>query len=553
MALVEPNVMLNQIMGKIYNILTNGDDTVPKSEDNFFSWATPGIPIEPTDFEFLTQGLTGVVKKAKLDELRSPQAAPPAAATPPASTTPAAGAATEGATDEDGAASEKLEITPQVLEGLRAQDTAGLYMQAENFARLVDFVPDMANTTNNQFAQLSIMNNEGTLSERYEYILRMSQVMHADLPAEMVKKIEKFRGLLTVTKTKKDLIDDSEIQVTEPSPMVVAYNQKLAAYENAALEYNARKVDALAADNSKAVHFFAQNGNILRRRVKAAMDDWITTGFKSEYEKIAAFIAQVSERDMALLKQQYRDDLEKARVTGIATGSDFYFTSLVPGNFMKSSGWTEFTFASSDFNNSSNSSYKMAKSTTSAGGGWLGIFGGGGSTTSASGHTESKVKFDSSNFSMSFKITQVPIVRPWFKTAFLASKLWRFDPSNPEAKADMVSDGGKPPKGLIPAYPTSMICIKDLKLRFGKSSGLKEAEDSWRSSSAGGKAAVSFGPFHFGGSHGRSSASGERSSKYHYDSESQTMTVPGAQVIGYKCHVLSDKSPNPNPSVKEWI
>lgn len=72
MALVEPSVMVNSIMGKLYNILTNGDDTVPQSEDNFFSWATPGIPIEAGDFEFLTQGLTGIVKKAKLDEIRGP-------------------------------------------------------------------------------------------------------------------------------------------------------------------------------------------------------------------------------------------------------------------------------------------------------------------------------------------------------------------------------------------------------------------------------------------------------------------------------------------------
>ena len=103
MALVEPSVMINSIMGKLYNILTNGDDTVPKSEDNFFSWATPGIPIEPGDFEFLSQGLTGVVKKAKLDEIRG-----------------------QGA--ENG--NNPVEVTPQMLESLRAQDTAGLYMQA---------------------------------------------------------------------------------------------------------------------------------------------------------------------------------------------------------------------------------------------------------------------------------------------------------------------------------------------------------------------------------------------------------------------------------------
>jgi len=523
MALVEPSVMVNSIMGKLYNILTNGDDTVPQSEDNFFSWATPGIPIEAGDFEFLSQGLTGIVKKAKLDEIRG----------------------SENATD-------KPEISPQMLESLRAQDTAGLYMQAENFSRLVDFVPDLASTTNNQFARLSVMNNEGTLSERYEYILRMSQIMKTELPEDTKQKIEKFRGLLSVTKTKKNLIDDSETQVTEPSPLVVVYNQKMAEYENAALEYNSHRIDALTADNVKAVHYWAINANILRNKVKAAMADWVSNGYKSDYEQIAAFIDQVMQRDMGLLKQQYRDDLEKARLTGMASGSDFFYTSVVPGNFMKASGWTEFGFSSADFNSASNSSYNFSRSSTSAAGGWLGIFGGGGSASSAGGQSQSNVRFDSSNFGMGFKITQVPIVRPWFKTAFLVSKLWRFDQNNPQAKGDMVSDGGKPAKGLIPAYPTSLICIKDLWLRFAKSSGFEEARSSWERSSASGGGAIHFGPFHLGGSHSRSSASGQRSSQYHYDSESQTMTVPGVQVIGFKCHIMP-KSPDPNSSITQWI
>jgi hypothetical protein len=523
MALVEPSVMVNSIMGKLYNILTNGDDTVPQSEDNFFSWATPGIPIEAGDFEFLSQGLTGIVKKAKLDEIRG----------------------AESATD-------KPEISPQMLESLRAQDTAGLYMQAENFARLVDFVPDLASTTNNQFARLSVMNNEGTLSERYEYILRMSQIMKTELPEDTKQKIEKFRSLLSVTKTKKNLIDDTETQVTEPSPLVVVYNQKMGEYENAALEYNSHRIDALTADNVKAVHYWAINANILRNKVKAAMADWVSNGYKSDYEQIAAFIDQVMQRDMALLKQQYRDDLEKARLTGMASGSDFFYTSLVPGNFMKASGWTEFGFSSADFNSSSNSSYNFSSRSTSAAGGWLGIFGGGGSASSAQGQSQSSVRFDSSRFGMGFKITQVPIVRPWFKTAFLVSKLWRFDQNNPEAKDDVVSDGGKPAKGLIPAYPTSLICIKDLSLCFANSSGFAEAQSSWERSSASGGGAIHLGPFHLGGSHSRSSASGQRSSQYHYDSQTQTMTVPGAQVIGFKCHIMP-KSPDPNSSITQWI
>lgn len=439
-----------------------------------------------------------------------------------------------------------------MLEGLRAQDTTGLYMQAENFSRLVDFVPDLASTTNNQFAQLSVMNNEGTLSERYEYILRMSQIMETVLPAETKKKIEKFRGLLSVTKTKKNLVDDSETQVTEPSPLVVAYNQKMGEYENVALQYNSHRIDALTADNVKAVHFWAINANILRNKVKAAMGDWVSNGNKNDYEQINAFIDQVMQRDMALLKQQYRDDLEKARLTGMPSGSDFYYTSLVPGNFMKASGWTGFGFSSSDFNTSSNSSYSFSRSSSSGGGGFLGIFGGGGRTSNASGQSQSHVQFDSEHFGMSFKITQVPIVRPWFKTSFLVSKLWRFDQNNPEAKGEMVSDGGKPAKGLIPAYPTSLICIKDLSLCFAKSSGFQEMQQSWKRSSASGGAVFCFGPFHLGGSHARSSGSGQRSSSYHYDSQTNTMTVPGAQVIGFKCHIMP-KSPDPNSAITQWI
>jgi hypothetical protein len=530
MAAVEPSVMLNTVMGKLYNVLTNGDDTVPKSEDNFFSWATPGIPIEPEDFDFLSQGLTGVVKKKAIDEL---------SATAPGT------AGTAGATAP-------VELTPAVLEGLRAQDTAKLYMQAENFSRLVDFVPDVAATANNRFAAMSIMNNEGALSDRYEYILRMSQVMQNELPEETKKKIEKFRGLLSVTKTKKNLIDDSETQVSEASPLVVAYNEKLKAYEDAALDYNSHRIDALTADNAKAVHYWSINAKTLRNRVTAAMSDWVNSGYKNDFESISAFIDQVMLRDMALLKQQYRDDLEKARLTGTASGSDFLYSSLVPGNFMKASGWTEFEFSSSDFNTSSNSSYSVRHSATSAAGGYLGIFGGTGKTSTGHGESESHVKFDSEGFSMGFQITQAPIVRPWFKTAFLHSKAWRFDQNNPEAKSQMVSDGEHVPKGLVPAYPTSIICIKNLWLRFAKSSGLEDQKASWDRSSASGGGYAAFGPFHLGGSHGRSSASGERSSSYHYDSETQTMRVPGAQIIGFKCH-LFPKSPDPLASITQWI
>ena len=69
MSTVEPKPLVNSVMAKLYDVLTNGDETVPQSEDNFFTWCTPGIPVEVEDFDFLSQGLTGVVKKKAIDEI----------------------------------------------------------------------------------------------------------------------------------------------------------------------------------------------------------------------------------------------------------------------------------------------------------------------------------------------------------------------------------------------------------------------------------------------------------------------------------------------------
>ena len=134
MSFEKPSALANSILAGLYDILTSGDETVPASEDNFFSWCSVGIPIQPDDFDFLTQGLTGTVHKEKIEELLSGDNPP--------------------------------ELTPELLDKLRAEDTSRLYMQAESFARMVNFVPDVASGENDQLVRMSIMNNEGSLSDR---------------------------------------------------------------------------------------------------------------------------------------------------------------------------------------------------------------------------------------------------------------------------------------------------------------------------------------------------------------------------------------------------
>lgn len=531
MAVVEPSVLANSVMGKLYDVLTSGDDIVPKSDDNFFSWCTPGIPMEPADLEFLTQGLTGVVKKSAVDAMQ-PTAAAASGETPPPPPEP---------------------LTQEQLNALMAQDTMRLYMQAENLSRLLDFVPDVGASTNSQFARMAVQNNDGTLSDIYDYTLRMSQVMKTELPPETVETIERFRGLLRKVVKKKDIITLEDVESVEPSEMQTAYFAKMAAYEQAALEYNARRIDALTATNSRAIHDWSINANIYRNKVKAAMADWISNGYKVDYEKIAAFIEQVTRRDLSLLKQQYVEDLEKARLTSPVSGSDFFYTSLVPGNFANSTGWTRFGFEAGDFQSHSNSSYRWSKSGGSGGASFLGI-GVRASHSRSDSHKEYHGTVDTSHTKMSFEIAQIPIARPWFRTAFLTSKGWRFDQNNVLTKSDRLSDGASPPNGKMPAYATTAIFVRKLALSFGESHAFSDFVADARTSSTSVGGFANFGPFFIGGQGSHRTGSGETKRDYGFKYENNTMNIDGMQLIGFKCHVMP-KSPDPNPEIPAtaWI
>lgn len=507
---ITPHVLANAVMGKLYDVLTNGDATVPKSADNFFSWFTPGLPMNPSDFDFLVQGLTGVV---------------------PAGT---------------------QNLTPDQLNALRAQNTTQVYMQAEQLARLVDFIPEVTQINNNQFAQFNVANNEGTLSDRYELILKMSQVMYQELDADTQAKIAKFRALLQTTTTQTDLVTGAQTQVVGPSPMVQAYNTKMMAYDAAALAYNAARISALTGNDPAAVQTWAIDAPILRNQVTAAMDDWITNGYKTDYEEIAAYIDQVQQRDMKLLKQEYEDDLAKATLTGISSGSDFYYTALIPGDFATSTGWSTFSFSIGDVSSYANSSFDASGWSASAGGSFMGLFGVEGSASSNSTTNEYSDAMSLDTFNLSFEIAQIPIVRPWFKEAFITSKTWRFDPTNPDVKNDQVSTGGSPPGGIVAAYPTTAVFIRNLTLGIQQDSAAAQFIDKYQSSAQSGGGYGSFGPFFLGGTASHYSSSGYTQSTWNHSWNDQGLVVPGLQLVGYKCHIFP-KSPDPDPSITSWV
>ena len=524
MADVMPSQLANAVLSKFYDVLISGDESVPPSEDNFFSWCTPGIPVDVADFDFLTQGFTGVVRKEQADILTAPGA--------------------EGTPPEP--------LPPAELERLRAQDTARLYMQAEAFARLVDFVPDVTKFNNVQFARLSVLNNEGTLSEIYARVLRMSQVAETKLSDEEKATVERLRGLLVKKVTETDLITQQSVEREVESDLVTAYKAMQFAYEDAVLQYNARRIDAMTAADAKAVNFFAMNANVLRNRVTSAEADWNTRGHRGDYDKINAYIAQVMGRDLTVLKQRYRDDFERARLTGIASGSDFQYTTLVPGNFAKSNGWTAFSFSSSDFQSRSSSSYQNKKWSVSGGGSYFGIFGGRASRSESSAHQEYSGTVSSDNFSLGFEICQVPIVRPWFMASFLASKTWRFDVNSPDVAGEVLSDGKSPPHGLMPAYPTSIVFVRNLRMSIGHNESFYNYVNDQKNASTGGGGYLSFGPLFLGGSGGNMSAAGQSTRDYGYHVDENGISSPGMSIAGFKCHTFG-KAPDPLDSITAWV
>lgn len=107
---VEPEVLMNSVLGKITDVLLNGDgEVVPRSDDHYFAFMSPGIPMLEDSFNYAIEGFGGVERRnadpEKLNEAVGPQ---------------------EG-TGETAAL---------------AADALRKYQSAEAFAALCDLVPD---------------------------------------------------------------------------------------------------------------------------------------------------------------------------------------------------------------------------------------------------------------------------------------------------------------------------------------------------------------------------------------------------------------------------
>jgi hypothetical protein len=508
---VEPEVLVNCMLGKIYDKLLNGDGkVVPKSEDHYLAFMSPGIPLLEDDFLYAVEGFGGVSRR-RVDQQDLPASIGPAA---------------------DGGAA------PPADSSALPEDALMKYARAEAFHAMCDLIPDTSGIIDS--GRINVWRPEARVSSVYATALQQSQVIDVQPDEETKAKIEKWRAKLQSEEVTKNIVTDEDEVVVRESRLVKAYNEKMLAYLAAATEYNEARISALSGKDHAAVHRFATNGSLLQRRVSAAMSDWSSNGFKGEYEALTSAIQSVEERSYTLLKQRFKEDYLRSVLTNPSSGANFLYSAPAPASFTRSeSGWSTFEFNSGSFESRHAFS---AKASRGAGGFTLGAFsvGGGGSVT----NSRWEGKIDTTKFRMSCSMCRVPIYRPWFHLDFIKSGCWRFAPDNVELANSMISDGGQPANGLMPAITTECVFVKNLVVDFGRG----QTAFSRFQRSVAGKGGAAIGPFWAGGSHANRSDQRQHSAEW----MEEGVRIPGLQLAGFICHVLQ-KAPNPNPGITRWI
>ncbi|MDY4043635.1 MAG: hypothetical protein SOY65_07500 [Marinifilaceae bacterium] len=520
--------MLNGMLGKLCEIITSGEtgdeSNEKKSEKvtNFFAWLTPGQPVTAEQFDFASSGIgspvltkedTKELEKRVLFELKNNP---------------------EGDRDT---------IIENLKNEFLLEKQNANQLSAYEFAHMVDFVPDVSGKGNDK---LRTLYDKGGVVEVYKRILDFSQVKKGSLTEEETKNIERFRELLA-DRMKENIVTKEMEPDPGSNPIMAAYNEYASRYNDAAQEYNNLRVNAMKdpTENLRWVY----NGPILKNKVQAAMKDWIIKGYKNDYEQIAAYIDQVQARDLTLLKDQYKNEFKEYEREAPSTGS-FYYTTFAPANFARSTGWTKFSFKSTESSEYDRTD-KSSESTEWGGGTNIGKF-----FSASVKHNDSEksvdilTKIKYRNFTCSFEVAQVSIIRPWLKESFLNSKYWRFSEKD---TTECISDGKVPPDGLMPAYPTSIIFIRNVEIAFDSGVDFKSIwEKELKSATEAGSKLKIF--FFSADAHYKkeNEDSVDGKATYHINKEGN-LCIPGMQIIGYNCHILG-KTPNPaDEEGIEWV
>jgi hypothetical protein len=479
--------LMKALVAKLYATITGDDDAIKIPRNKYVSWFRPGVPFAPADFRYCATGFTGNT----------------------------------------------------------VEEVKNAYHQAFVLSSLFDQIPDTSNGFVGPELQQSIFAGTGDrISAVYNDVLKYSRVVDRPLSDQEAAKLKKFRDLLSVEVEETNLVTDEKTIVSRPGKLTLAYTQKMDEYLSIADELVNMKVEALAAtgddaESRRRVYNYNEKAKFVRKRLEAAEMAWVAQGYRHEYEQINAYISQVTEKSLVLYKQDLRRKFDAALTSSVVDGgSDFYYTTLLPGNFATSPGWTQFTF------NQWDAETHHKGETTGWGGSAdlnFGLFSIG--AKADGGKAQNRDDQSQANFSASFELTQIPICRTGVDMGFFSMRSWTLDDNwNLSYDNRPVSDGtAEGNTGRLAAYATSALFVRNVRL----TSSVWSHHADFMNSTVGGGGSIGYGPFRVGGSYSHNTTAGNTS----YHLEGDTLVIDGMQLVGTVNNIIP-RSPNPLPGLE---
>jgi len=537
---VEVQDLMGIVVEELQAGLTGGGADLPMPDRTIINWVLPGIPLHESFFDFAIAGPFAGPTMANLDDFEEL-----------ARRIAGEGDGGEGAGEGDGGAGGEPMSREQVLEEAKRMYQQQLLGSWEQWSRLVDFIP-MVNPSLDDMTWAP-QDDQGSqrhigivyaqagqrLSQVYKDTLERCMVADEPLTEEQQQLLERMRKLLQVEKQEEDFLTGEVTSRFVDSPAMTLYKQKKSEYENRVLEFAAGLRRANSGTAGDAVEW-SQSGGILRNRALDALQDWQAMGNKRAIEEAQAAIAHITGGSMVSWKQNLLDNVNNIEESTIgAFGYPFFPSTILPGAFARSSGWTRYS--------QRNLTRRVQSSTTSHSGGGtaglnLGFFSIGGS--GGGSRREHNVQINRDDFGLEFEYTQVEISRPAFNPNFFLSRGWKPRDSFIRDYQPLHSDGEDVPTGALVGYPTKALFIRNLRIY---SSSLASAMESVQSTAHGG-GFVGIGPFVAGGRYAHSS----RRHESNFSLDTAGITVHGLQLVAF-VSALFPYSANPNPDVQNWI
>jgi hypothetical protein len=355
------------------------------------------------------------------------------------------------------------------------------------------------------------------------------------LTAAQQSALSKAQGFLVQQVTKTDPFTGNQTTTIQDSVPYAAYKQYQAAYNAALTNYNGLQIIANAPGASDTVvQQWARNGASLKAAVITAYGSWTANGYKDYVEEALGIISNLAGQGPQALYQSMKANFNADALTD-TLGQQFYPTYVYPSNPLQaalSSSWLAYQFNLQDTQTFQSNS--QTNTGGSAGASW-GLWSASASAEYGSG--QSSYECDTTGLTVGVDLLQVPLTRAWLRPEIFWSRGWRWAPS---AGFGPVSDGARPPQGLMPLYPTAVILAKNLQISLDMTNQTNSSQ--WSSIST--KASFGWGPFSISGNYSHS----QSSSKSGFTKTNSGISVPGPQIIALVCEVIP-QSPNPDPSL----